>query len=90
MLITLFAGLAVAEEKPLSAEGLAVLQPNPGGAHPNTFLEDWLAAEAERLIDQRSESFEVMIKSEGPVANGRKSAAPFSLSVSVGCPNELR
>ena len=59
VLITLFAGLAPAKKKPLSAEDLVVLQPNSGGAPPrgappNTLLENWLNAEAERLIDQRS------------------------------------
>ena len=86
VLITLFAGLAVAEEKPLSAEGLAVLQPNPGGAHPNTFLEDWLAAEAERLIDQRSESFEVMIKSEAACRKWQEERRAFFLERIGGLP----
>lgn len=70
----------------LFAEDLTVLKPDADGVKPDEFLERWLAAEAERLIDRRGEAFEVMIKSEAACRKWQQDRREFFLDRIGGLP----
>lgn len=69
-----------------SAEDLTVLKPTDDGITPDLFLENWLKEEFYGLVDQRSEAFEVMIKSEAACRKWQADRRAFFLDRIGGLP----
>lgn len=61
----------------LLAEDLTVLKPTGDGVAPGEQLERWLKSEFYKLVDQRTDAFEKMIKSEAAVRSWQAERRAF-------------
>ena len=72
---------------PLRAEeNLTVLKPTADGVTPDQFLENWLKEKFYGMVDQRSEAFEGMIKSEAACRKWQEDRRAFFLDRIGGLP----